>query len=61
MILEGIARARGERIAPEELRDLLRRTGTPQAGDTREAIGPRPDLARAILAVERRDVRLSRD
>lgn len=61
VILEGIARSRGEWIAPRELRELLRRTGTPQAGDTREPIGPRPDLARAIPAVERREVPLSRD
>ncbi|HEX2686815.1 MAG TPA: S8 family peptidase [Kofleriaceae bacterium] len=48
VILEGIARARGRVLAPAELRELLRRTGTPQAGDTAQAIGPRPDLARAI-------------
>ncbi len=48
VILEGIARANGKVLSPKELRELLRRTGTPQAGDTRENIGPRPDLARAI-------------
>ena len=53
VILEGIARQRGAVLAPAELRELLRRTGTPQAGDTREAIGPRPDLARAIQALAR--------
>jgi subtilisin family serine protease len=51
VILEGIARQRGAVIAPAAVRDLLRRTGTPQAGDTREAIGPRPDLDRAIRAL----------
>ena len=51
VILEGIARQRGEVIAPAALGDLLRRTGTPQAGDTRKAIGPRPDLERAIRAL----------
>ena len=51
VILEGIARARGAVIAPAALRELLRRTGTPQAGDAREAIGPRPDLERAIRAL----------
>jgi subtilisin family serine protease len=51
VILEGVARAKGRVLAPRELRDLLRRTGTPQAGDTSLQIGPRPDLARAIDAL----------
>jgi len=51
VILEGIARQRGRVLAPAALRDLLRRTGTPQAGDTSQAIGPRPDLERAIRAL----------
>jgi len=50
-ILEGLARARGHVLGPAELRDLLRRTGTPQAGNTAQAIGPRPDLARALQEV----------
>jgi hypothetical protein len=29
-------------------RDLLQSTGTPQMGGSRQPIGPRPDLARAI-------------
>jgi subtilisin family serine protease len=53
VILEGIARQRGAVITPAQLRDLLRQTGTPQAGDTRKAIGPRPDLERAIRALLR--------
>lgn len=53
VILQGIARERGSVLAPAVLRDLLRRTGTPQAGNTREQIGPRPDLARAIAALPR--------
>jgi hypothetical protein len=36
------------------MRDLLRATGTPQAGNTKEAIGPRPDVARAIDAIQPR-------
>jgi subtilisin family serine protease len=48
VILEGAARARGQVVGAAELRALLRRTGTPQAGNTAEAIGPRPDLARAL-------------
>jgi subtilisin family serine protease len=53
VLLEGLARQRGQVIAPLALRDLLRRTGTPQTGDTRESIGPRPDLERAIRALGR--------
>jgi subtilisin family serine protease len=52
VILEGIARSRGKVIPPVELRELLRSTGTPQLGNTREHIGPRPDLARAIPALD---------
>jgi len=51
VILQGIARGQGGPLAPRALRELLRRTGTPQAGDTRQAIGPRPDLARAMAAL----------
>jgi len=51
VILEGLARERGHVLGPAELRALLRRTGTPQAGNTAQAIGPRPDLARAIREV----------
>jgi subtilisin family serine protease len=48
VILEGVARARGYVLGADELRRLLRRTGTPQAGNLAEPIGPRPDLARAF-------------
>jgi subtilisin family serine protease len=41
-------------LSPAQLRELLRATGTPQAGDTREAIGPRPDVARALDALDPR-------
>jgi serine protease len=51
VILEGIARGRGRVLAPAELRALLRATGTPQAGDSAQQIGPRPDLSRAIQDV----------
>jgi subtilisin family serine protease len=53
VILEGIARAKGSSIPPIELRALLSSTGTPQTGNTREHIGPRPDLARAIRTLDR--------
>lgn len=64
-------RERGKPLAPEVVRDLLQRTGTPQAdgigGSSSSAvqasaaqasaaqqnIGPRPDLARALDALER--------
>ncbi|HEU0033088.1 MAG TPA: S8 family serine peptidase [Kofleriaceae bacterium] len=54
VILEGIARERkGRALSPAELRALLESTGTPQLGNTKERIGPRPDLARAIERVVR--------
>jgi subtilisin family serine protease len=52
VILEGVARQRGRVLSPRQLRDLLRSTGTPQAGDTKKQIGPRPDLARALDALD---------
>lgn len=54
VILQSIARQQNRVLSPLELRELLRRTGTPQAGDTSEQIGPRPDLARAIRELDRR-------
>jgi subtilisin family serine protease len=44
----------GAALPPEVVREILCKTGTPQAGDTTEAIGPRPDLARALTAAEER-------
>jgi subtilisin family serine protease len=41
-------------LPPAKMRELLRATGTPQAGNTREAIGPRPDVARALDAIQPR-------
>ena len=52
VLLESYARTHGRTLSPEEVRDTLRRTGTPQPGDAaRESIGPRPDLARALDAL----------
>jgi subtilisin family serine protease len=51
VLLESYARTRGQTLSPTEVRRILRETGTPQAGDTREQIGPRPDLRRALLGV----------
>ncbi len=48
VLVESDVKQRGAPMPPRELRALLRATGTPQTGDTREQIGPRPDLARAI-------------
>jgi subtilisin family serine protease len=53
VILQGVARSRGTLLSPRELRALLVSTGTPQAGNTRESIGPRPDLARALARLSR--------
>ena len=54
LLVESQARALGGKIVlPRRLRQLLRETGTPQTGDTREQIGPRPDLARALSAFPR--------
>jgi serine protease len=52
VILEGIARSRGATLSPSALRTLLASTGTPQAGNRRENIGPRPNLARAIAKLD---------
>jgi len=51
VLVESYARNRGRVLAPREVRALLRETGTPQAGNTREQIGPRPDLLRALAAI----------
>ncbi len=45
LLLESNARLGGAILAPRELRQRLRDTGSPQTGNTRERIGPRPDLA----------------
>ena len=38
----------GAVLSPDAMRNLLRETGTAQAGNVKEQIGPRPDLARAL-------------
>lgn len=53
VLLEGAAKQRGRVLRPAELRALLQRTGTPQAGNTKEHIGPRPDLSRALRDLDR--------
>ena len=42
----------GAAMAPERVRQLLHDTGTPQAGNQKKQIGPRPDLARAFAVLQ---------
>ena len=44
--------AQGRGLTPAEVRDVLAGNGSPQTGNTREHIGPRPDLARALRLIE---------
>ncbi|HEX5061026.1 MAG TPA: S8 family peptidase [Kofleriaceae bacterium] len=53
VLIESYAKQQGRVLSPTEVRDILSHTGTPQAGDTTQNIGPRPDLARALLRVQR--------
>jgi subtilisin family serine protease len=49
ILVESYVRARlATPLSPLAVRTLLRATGTPQAGDAKKQIGPRPDLARAF-------------
>jgi alpha-tubulin suppressor-like RCC1 family protein len=46
--VQGIAKQAGAPLTPQQVRDLLKQTGTPQpAGDTRH-IGPLPDIRAAV-------------
>jgi len=52
-LLQSIVKARGQApLSPIQLRRLLTTTGTPQAGDLGEHIGPRPNLRAAIEALD---------
>jgi hypothetical protein len=52
-VVQSIVKARGKRpLTSQEMRLLLASTGTPQAGDTRQNIGPRPNLRAAIAALD---------
>ncbi len=52
VLIESFARAKlGHVVTPEELRAVLRATGSPQTGNVREHIGPRPDLVQALDAL----------
>jgi subtilisin family serine protease len=58
VLIESYARAKGQTLTPGEVRELLRDSGTPQTdgpgGPASEAIGPRPNLARALAELEQR-------
>ena len=51
VLLQSHAKREGRTLTPREVRELLQRTGSPQAGNTGEQIGPRPDLRRALEAL----------
>ena len=52
-LIQSIVKARGQApIPPTQLRRLLTQTGTPQAGDTSQPIGPRPNLRAALAALD---------
>jgi subtilisin family serine protease len=52
-LIQSIVKERGQPpIPPAQLRQLLTSTGTPQAGDTSQPIGPRPNLRAAIAALD---------
>ncbi|GGK29176.1 hypothetical protein GCM10010124_22410 [Pilimelia terevasa] len=53
--LSSIARERGRTLTPAQIRDLLVRTGSPQAGGGK--IGPLPNLRAAVAALEELPVR----
>ena len=52
-VIQSIVKARGmDPLSPAQLRRLLTATGTPQAGDPSENIGPRPDIRAAIALLD---------
>ena len=52
-VIQSIVKARGqEPLSPVQLRRLLAATGSAQAGDLSENIGPRPDLKAAIALLD---------
>ena len=53
VLLQSYAKQHGRVLSPHEIRDILAHTGSPQTSDPRKNIGPRPDLARALLRVQR--------
>ena len=59
LAIAGIARQHGRTLSPREMRDLLRTTGSAQTdgpdGGTDKHIGPRPNLAAALDALDALD------
>jgi subtilisin family serine protease len=53
VLIQSYARAHGAPLAPIAVRELLAKTGTPQVGDPKQHIGPRPDLARALAELQK--------
>lgn len=54
ILLQSAAKATGRVLLPPgEVSEMLRATGSAQTGNTREWIGPRPDLARAVVELDR--------
>jgi hypothetical protein len=51
VLLQSHAKQQGKLLSPLAMREVLAKTGTPQAGDTNKHIGPRPDLVRALRAL----------
>jgi hypothetical protein len=52
-LIQSIVKERGQPpLSPVQLRRLLTSTGTPQAGDLTQPIGPRPNLRAAIAALD---------
>ncbi|HEX5732802.1 MAG TPA: S8 family serine peptidase [Blastocatellia bacterium] len=52
-LIQSIVKARGQTpIPPAQLRRLLTTTGTPQAGDASQSIGPRPNLRAALESLD---------
>jgi subtilisin family serine protease len=60
VLLQSYAKQQGKSLSPAEVRDILRATGTPQTSDTKQQIGPRPDLARALPAVRQQAATMER-
>jgi subtilisin family serine protease len=52
ILLQSVATANGKRLGPLDIRRILADTGSPQVGGDRENIGPRPNLARALPAID---------
>lgn len=56
LLLESVAKTRGNVLAPKQVRELLTTTGSPQTdgphGTKAKNIGPRPDLAKALIALD---------